>query len=125
MRMTKRKKAILELLSITDKEHLFFTIGNTGLFTFSCIYESVYKDGANSQSKIVSLYRTLRTMVKDGLLIERKELIEGTMGGMNYWQKSWHIPSKIDFDLKVIKDWEAGLEERSEKAWDNILKNLL
>ena len=116
MRMTERKQKIIDLVSVINQDDIIAALQEFSGFGLDYFYSHLFNEerynDPKAQSRRVSLYRTLRGMVADGLLVKHKKLIGGLMGGLNYWESSYHLPHKLEHDLQVVADWEAGSDER-------------
>lgn len=125
-RMTDRKKKIIELLSIRDRDQLLYFCFDGGLFGFTVISREVFgvDDFHLNESQRVSLYRTLRGMVADGLLVTRKQMGDGTANSLPNWQTYWHLQGKLDYDVSILVEWEAGADKRQAEALNNFLNRL-
>lgn len=103
-RLTKRKKAIIELLSKHEVEELQAIHEEHGLFSFSAISVAVFDCKPHEIKDIerISLYRTLREMVEFGYLVTREEPLKSD--SKTGFKTRWHLNHKMCDDLDFIRN---------------------
>jgi len=103
MRMTKRKKLIIEWLSCDDMDTIaarHFEYGNNGIGAMSMAAHGQHDLDIN-QSQLRSLYSTLQGMVKDGLLVCTYQT-QKTYGGTFHRVTNWHIADRLEIDAQIM-----------------------
>lgn len=107
MKQTPRVKTILALLAETDKDALIAHHTENGLFGINAISIAVFDCDAYhiKPHQLSSLYRTLRALLNEGVIVARKE-VEGQYGDkLPVARRYYHLADKVDYDMGVIAEY--------------------
>jgi hypothetical protein len=123
MRMTQRKKRIIEWLTCDDVQTVVDNCFEYGHWSIGGLSVAVY--GVHSldvtKSQLRSLYATLAGMVKDGLLACTYRTIEDT--NTCFRETSWHMAGRVTRDAEIMTQVEAISKQRQDKALANMFGN--
>ena len=121
MKQTKRVKTILALLAETDKDALIAHHKENGLFGINLIALAVFDCDAYhiNPHQLISLYRTLKGLLNDGVIVARKEVHSQWGDKLPVAKRYYHLADKVNYDMGVVAEYE-----RTKPANDALLKKM-
>jgi DNA-binding transcriptional ArsR family regulator len=121
MKQTPRVKTIMALLAETDRSALIECHREHGLFSIHAISIAVFDCDAHQikPHQLSSLYRTLRALLNEGVIVARKE-VEGQYGDkLPVARRYYHLADKVNYDMGVIAEYE-----RTKPTTGELLKKM-